>query len=61
VFEKKILGRIFGPKRKELRVDWESYIMRTFIIYTFTKCYITEMIKSRRMSWIGHTACTEET
>jgi hypothetical protein len=31
VFENRVLGRIFGPKRKERQEGGEDYIMRRFI------------------------------
>jgi hypothetical protein len=34
VFGKRVLRRIFGPKRDEVMEDWQNYIMRNFIICT---------------------------
>jgi hypothetical protein len=34
VFEKRVLRRVFGPKRDEVTVNRENYIMRSFLICT---------------------------
>jgi hypothetical protein len=33
VFENRVLRRIFGPKRDEVRGEGETYIMRSLMIY----------------------------
>jgi hypothetical protein len=34
VFEKRVLRRIYGPKRDEVTGEWRSCTMRSFIFYT---------------------------
>jgi hypothetical protein len=57
VVENKVLGRIFGPKREEVKEGRESCILRIFIIYTLLQIFVIRVIKSRRMRWAGHIAC----
>jgi hypothetical protein len=48
MFEKRVLKRIFGPKRDEvMERNGENYIMRIFMI-----CIHHRLIKSRRMRWV---------
>jgi hypothetical protein len=53
VFEKRVLRRIFGPKRDEVTGDW-----RTLHNEEFHNLYSSpnRMIKSRRMRWARHVA-----
>jgi hypothetical protein len=46
-FEKRMPKRIFGPKGRKWRGAGEDCIMSNFA---------ARMIKSRRMSWVGHVA-----
>jgi hypothetical protein len=46
MFDKRILGRIFGPRRDEVTGGGENCIIRSFII-----CFI---YKSRRMRFEEH-------
>jgi hypothetical protein len=39
VFENRVLGRIFGPKRDEVTGEWRK---------------LHKQVKSRRMRWVGH-------
>jgi hypothetical protein len=34
VFEKRVLRRIFGPKRDEVTGKWRKFLMRSFVICT---------------------------
>jgi len=34
VFENRVLGRVFGPKRDVVTGNGENYIMRSLVIYT---------------------------
>jgi hypothetical protein len=55
VFEKRVLRRIFGPKRYEVTGDWRklhNVELRNF----YSSTNIIRMIKSRRMAWAGHVA-----
>jgi hypothetical protein len=42
VFENRVLRRIFGPKRDEVRGEWRKLHN------------IVRVIKSKRMRWAGH-------
>jgi hypothetical protein len=47
VFENRVLRRIFGPRRDEVRGSWRKLHNEDNII---------RMIKSRRVRWAGHVA-----
>jgi hypothetical protein len=51
VFECRVLKKVCGSKREE--VNW---ILRSFIIFTPCKMYVSRVIKSSRMRWAGHVA-----
>jgi hypothetical protein len=34
VFENRVLGKIFGPKREEVAKEWRQLQMKSFIIST---------------------------
>jgi hypothetical protein len=58
VLENRMLRRIFGPKRDEVTGDW-----RKLHNEELTELYLPNMfrvVKSRRMSWIGHVECLGE-
>jgi hypothetical protein len=46
VFENRVLRRIFGPKRNEVKEDWRKLQKENFIA-----CSPLQIIKSRRMRW----------
>jgi hypothetical protein len=49
VFENRVLRRIFGPKRDDVRGDWRKlHNEELHNLYN-----IVRMIKSRRMRWAG--------
>ena len=55
VFENKVLRRIFGPKRNEVKVEWRRlHIKELYALYSSSD--ITRVIKSRRLRWAGHVA-----
>ena len=49
VFENRMLRKIFGPKRDEVKASGEKYIMRSIMICT----HHSILIKSRKMRWEG--------
>jgi hypothetical protein len=54
VFEIRVLGRIFGPKKDE--VMGEQRILHNEIRDFYSSPSIIRIIKSRRMRWAGHVA-----
>jgi hypothetical protein len=57
MFENRVLRRIFGPKRDEVRGDWgKQHNEELHNLYMYSSSNIIRMIKSRRMRWAGHVA-----
>jgi len=55
VFENRVLGRIFGPRRDEVTGEWRKiHIDELNDLYSSSN--IIRAIKSRRMRWVGHVA-----
>jgi hypothetical protein len=55
VFENRVLSRIFGPKRDEVKVGWRE--LHNEELHNLYFCpSIIRIIKSRRMRWTGHVA-----
>jgi hypothetical protein len=55
VFENRVLRRIFGPKRDEVRGCWRKlHNEELHILYSSPS--IIRIIKSRRMRWARHVA-----
>jgi hypothetical protein len=55
VFEKRVLSRIFGPKRDEMTGEWRKlYNKELHDVYSSPS--IIRIIKSRRIRWAGHVA-----
>ena len=55
MFEKRVLRRIFRPKRDEVTEEWRKLHNEELNdLYSLTN--IVRMIKSRRMRWAGHVA-----
>jgi hypothetical protein len=52
VFEKRVLKRIFGPKRDEV-TEWRK-LHNDEIHKMYLSPSIVKMVKSRRMRWAGH-------
>jgi hypothetical protein len=48
-------GKVFGPKRYEVRTSAENFTIRSFIVCTLY-LVLFRMIMSRRMLWVGHVA-----
>jgi hypothetical protein len=55
VFEKRVLRRIFGPKRDEVMGDWRK-LHNDELHNLYSSPNIIRMIKSRRMRWAEHVA-----
>ena len=58
VFENRVLSRIFGPKRDEVRGEWRK-LHNEELNVLYSSPNIVRMIKSRRMKWAGHVARME--
>ena len=52
VFQNKVLRRIFGPKRDEVTGVGENYELSEL----YCSPNIVQVIKLRRMRWVGHVA-----
>jgi len=59
VFEKRVLRRIFGPKRDEVTGDWRKLHNEEFIDL-YSSPNIIRVIKSRRMRWTENLELTGE-
>jgi hypothetical protein len=55
VFEKRVLSRIFGPKRDEVTGEWRK-LHNEELHDPYFSPNIVQVIKSRRMRWAGHVA-----
>jgi len=55
VFENRVLRRIFGPKRDEVRGEWRK-LHNEKLNDLYCSPNILRVIKSRRMRWAGHVA-----
>jgi len=53
------LRRIFGPKRKEVTGEWRR-LHNEDLNDLYSSPNIVRVIKSRRMSWVGHVARMDE-
>jgi len=55
VFENRMLRRIFGPKRDKVTGEWIR-LHNEELNYLYLSPNIIQVIKSRRMRWVGHMA-----
>jgi hypothetical protein len=55
VFQNRVLGGIFGPKRDEVMGEWRKLHGRE-LHNLYSSPDIIRQIKSRRMRWAGHVA-----
>ena len=55
VFENRVLRRLFGPKRDEVREEWRKLHNEKLNVLYFSP-NILRVIKPRRMKWSGHVA-----
>jgi len=53
VFEKRVLRRIFGPKRDKITREWRK-LRKEELNDLYSLLNIVQVIKSRRMRWVGH-------
>ena len=56
MFENRTLRRIFGPMRDEVTVEWRK-LHNEELSDLYFSLNIIQVIKSRRMKWVGHVAC----
>jgi hypothetical protein len=55
VFEKRVLRRVFGPKREEVTGEWRK-MHNEELNDVYSLPDIVRVVKSRRMRWAGHVA-----
>jgi hypothetical protein len=53
VFEIRVLGRIFGPKRDEVTGQWRK-LLNEELNDLYSSHNIIRVIKRKRMRWAGH-------
>jgi hypothetical protein len=59
VFEKRVLRRIFGPKKDEITREWKK-LHTEELNDLYSSPNIIRVIQSIRMRWAGHVARTGE-
>jgi hypothetical protein len=55
MFENRVLRRIFGPKKNEVKGQWRK-LHSGELHNLYSPSNIIRQIKSRRMRWAGHVA-----
>ena len=55
MFENRVLRRVFGPKRDEVRGEWRI-LHNKELSDRYSLPNIVRVVKSRRMRWAGHVA-----
>ena len=55
VFENRVLGRVFGPKRNEVTGEWRK-LHNEELRDLYSLPNIVRVAKARRMRWAGHVA-----
>jgi len=58
VFENRVLRRIFGLRKSEVTGEWRR--LHNEINDLYSSPDIVQVIKLRRMRWVGHVACMRE-
>jgi hypothetical protein len=56
MYENRVLGRIFGPQRNEVRGEWRT-LHEEELNDVYSSPNIVRVIKSRRMRWAGNVVC----
>jgi hypothetical protein len=56
VFENRVLRRIFGPKGDEVTGEWRK-LHNEVLNDLYSSPNVIQVVKLRRMSWVGHVAC----
>jgi predicted ATP-dependent Lon-type protease len=59
VFENRLLGKMFGPRRDEVIEEWRKLHNEELNDLYFSPSTV-RVIKSRRTRWAGHVACMVE-
>jgi hypothetical protein len=59
VFENRALKKIFGPMRDEVTREWRKLHYEE-LNDLYSSPNIVQLIKSTRMTWVGHVACIRE-
>jgi len=55
VFENRVLRRVFGSKRDEVKVEWRK-LHNEELSDLYSLPNIVRVVKSKRMRWAGHVA-----
>ena len=55
MFENRVLRRVSGPKRDEVRGEWRK-LHNEELSDLYSLSNIVRVVKSRRMRWVGHVA-----
>jgi hypothetical protein len=55
LFENRVLRRLFGPKRDEVKGGWRK-LHNEELHGLYSSPSITKVMKARRMRWAGHVA-----
>ena len=59
MLENRVLRRIFGPKRDDVRGEWRR-LHNEELNDLYSSTNIVRVIKSRRTKWAGHIVCIGE-